>query len=636
VRSEIASKAACFIYCWLRRHGFALRLAGCFFSVVLASVFVGLAPEANFIWVANGVLLAYLLLAPRKRWPAYLCSAYVAQLIGGLLAGHHGIVAGLFLTFLNVAESLVSALLLRRRSSDLPDFTSPAYVAKFLAFGVFAGPIATGAVAALVSPLWHTGSPLWRDPSPGAEFLQWVAADALGACVVTPACVAIFRTRFRDSLFSLKHWAHLLPVVALAFAIFQYARVPLAFLLYPLLVIVLLRLGLGWAALATLFVAGVASFFTVRGQGPFAASVPTTHLESAILVQLYIASAMIILYSVSVVLEDLRATERRLQEIAALHKLVTENSRDVIIIADFEGNRSYISSSASNWGGYTHQEMLMSKSIDIVHPEDKPKVAGVLKQLRASADGVLVECRVKRKDGSYVWIESNLRMIRDPITGIPTGIINNAREITEHKLAEQQLADAYHTVEALAVTDALTGLANRRRFDQCLITEWRRAMRDRKPLSLLLIDADFFKSYNDAYGHLRGDSCLKQIAEAAQDVVARPGDLVARFGGEEFAVILPDTDSSGALQLAHDICAVMRNRQLPHSSNPAGVVTVSVGCATLNPQLGKHAATLIDHADKALYQAKRTGRNRACTYQPDAETDAAGEESGSLVAVKLA
>src|ERR1019366_2356353 len=103
------------------------------------------------------------------------------------------------------------------------------------------------------------------------------------------------------------------------------------------------------------------------------------------------------------------------------------------------------------------------------------------------------------------------------------------RDVTAQKNAEQQLQDAYNAVEALAVTDALTGLANRRRFDQCLTSEWRRAMRDRNPLSLLMIDADMFKSYNDTYGHPRGDSCLKQIAESAQDVVSRPGDLVARF-----------------------------------------------------------------------------------------------------------
>jgi diguanylate cyclase (GGDEF)-like protein len=139
-------------------------------------------------------------------------------------------------------------------------------------------------------------------------------------------------------------------------------------------------------------------------------------------------------------------------------------------------------------------------------------------------------------------------------------------------------------------------------------------LRDRNPLSLLIIDADHFKAYNDSYGHLRGDGCLKQIAEAAQDIVARPGDLVARYGGEEFAVVLPNTANHGALQLAKDICAIMQSRQLPHAGNPTGVVTVSIGCATLVPQFGQQAVALIDQADQALYQAKRSGRNRACSY----------------------
>jgi len=127
-----------------------------------------------------------------------------------------------------------------------------------------------------------------------------------------------------------------------------------------------------------------------------------------------------------------------------------------------------------------------------------------------------------------------------------------------------------------------------------------------------MIDADLFKSYNDTYGHLRGDSCLRQIAEAALDVVARPGDLVARFGGEEFAVILPNTDSEGALDVAGEICAALRSRKLPHSGNPFGIMTVSVGCATLIPSFGLHSVNLIEFADEALYKAKKEGRNRVC------------------------
>ncbi len=403
----------------------------------------------------------------------------------------------------------------------------------------------------------------------------------MGACVATPACVAIFRTRFRRSLFSFKHWAFILPVVVCSVAAFGQSHLRMPVLIYPLLVLVLLRLGLGWASLAALLVAAVGSFFTVRGQGPFAASATVTPLASSISLQLFIASALIILYSVSVVLETLRATQRQLNETAALHKLVVENSRDAIVIADFEGRISFVAPSAKQSGGWGADELRHSRNLDLVHPEDRPKVAAAFQELRSGKDGALVEWRGQRRDNSYVWVEASLRTIRDPVTGLPTGILGSVRENSARKTAEQQLAEAYQAVETLAITEPLTGLANRRRFDQCLLTEWRRGMRDDKPVSLLLIDVDFFKSYNDSYGHLRGDGCLKQIAEAAQDVVARPGDLVARFGGEEFAVILPNTCNGGAMQVAQDICAVMRNRKLPHSSNPLGIVTVSIGCATM-------------------------------------------------------
>jgi diguanylate cyclase (GGDEF)-like protein/PAS domain S-box-containing protein len=616
-----------------------LRLAGCFLLVTVATVFVGVAPEANLIWVANGVLLAYLLLAPKERWLAYLSVAYIAQFAGASLVGHHGILSGLLLAFLNVAESLVSALLLRRRSTRLPDFTRPAYIVHFLLYGVLTGPVLLGAVDAILSSVWRA-SPFWHARSLGSEFLGWVTADGLGALVATPACVAIFRARMRASLCSSKHWAHLLPVLACAISVFCQARIPIPFLIYPLLVLVLLRLSLGWAALATLFVAGIASYFTVRGHGPFAISSTIGPIESSVLVQIFIATAMVVLYSVSVFLESLRATEHRLLETAALHKLVTENSRDIIIIADFEGHRNLVSSAGANWSGWSQEEMLHLDSLSLVHPADQQKLSETISELRAGKDDALVECRVRIHDGSYVWVEASLRTIRDPRTGVPTGILNNVREITKRKAAEQELEEAYHAVEALAITDALTGLANRRCFDQYLTTEWRRGMRERNPLSIVLIDADLFKSYNDTYGHLRGDNCLKQIAEAIQDVVSRPGDLVARFGGEEFAVVLPNTPATGAFQIAQEICAAMRNRQLPHSGNSAGVVTISAGCATLVPQLGQHAPSLIDCADQALYQAKANGRNCAIAYRPGATNKFAiqinRDDSRDLVALKSA
>lgn len=248
----------------------------------------------------------------------------------------------------------------------------------------------------------------------------------------------------------------------------------------------------------------------------------------------------------------------------------------------------------------------------LIHPEELPELRKAMNELRAGAAGAMIQYRIRKPNGLYLWVEASLKALRDPRTGVVSGTLNIIRDISERRIAQEKLEDAYKAVEALAATDPLTGLANRRRFDQVLVHEWRRALREQSPVSLLMIDADLFKAYNDEYGHLRGDACLKQIAETAMDVVARPGDLLTRFGGEEFAVILPHTDVDGALNVGRALCESMRARKLPHIGNPHGIVTVSVGCATMVPTLGTHPVNLVELADEALYDAKRRGRNQVC------------------------
>jgi diguanylate cyclase (GGDEF)-like protein len=223
-------------------------------------------------------------------------------------------------------------------------------------------------------------------------------------------------------------------------------------------------------------------------------------------------------------------------------------------------------------------------------------------------------CQIELKDGRT--IERYTTVLRNNL-GQYLGRVWFFRDISRHKLNELRLQEAYHAVESLAITDALTGLANRRRFDQYLAAEWRRGLRDNYPLSLLLIDADLFKAYNDHYGHLNGDACLKQIAEVAQDTATRSVDLVARFGGEEFAVILPKTSPEGTVEVAEAISENLRARRVPHAASPAGIMTVSVGCATVTPQAGANPAWLIELADQALYRAKRLGRNQVCVATAD-------------------
>jgi diguanylate cyclase (GGDEF)-like protein len=166
-------------------------------------------------------------------------------------------------------------------------------------------------------------------------------------------------------------------------------------------------------------------------------------------------------------------------------------------------------------------------------------------------------------------------------------------------------------LENLVATDGLTGIPNRRQFDEFMVKEWRRAIRNRMPISLILMDIDFFKAYNDHYGHLAGDDCLKRLADELRECVRRPSDLVARYGGEEFACILPETDLEGALLLANTIRNRVKALGIPHThSEAADHITLSIGVATCTPEEGQSILELISDADDLMYEAKRGGRDQ--------------------------
>ncbi len=180
----------------------------------------------------------------------------------------------------------------------------------------------------------------------------------------------------------------------------------------------------------------------------------------------------------------------------------------------------------------------------------------------------------------------------------------------------QQLQVANQELQQLASVDGLTQLSNRRRFDECLQLEWQRLAREQQPLTLIMSDVDHFKRYNDAYGHLGGDACLRQVAQAIQMSVKRPADIAARYGGEEFAVILPNTNAQGGMSVAQLIQSHIAGLRLPHShSLTDDFVTLSLGVACFVPTLSMSPNALIEAADGALYQAKAAGRNRATLHE---------------------
>ena len=179
------------------------------------------------------------------------------------------------------------------------------------------------------------------------------------------------------------------------------------------------------------------------------------------------------------------------------------------------------------------------------------------------------------------------------------------------RVSQQQLLDTNLVLQRLMNSDGLTGLSNRRHFDEYLELEWRRSLREQSQLSLLMIDVDYFKAYNDSFGHLEGDEALRKVAAAIKDASARPSDLPARYGGEEFALVLPNTSQGGARLVAEKLRQTVAALKIPHNSPTEGSsLTISIGLSTITPKAGSNCRDLILAADKGLYSAKNNGRNQ--------------------------
>lgn len=194
------------------------------------------------------------------------------------------------------------------------------------------------------------------------------------------------------------------------------------------------------------------------------------------------------------------------------------------------------------------------------------------------------------------------------------------RKARERELIEttKLLENANKKLQELSFLDGLTGIANRRYFDEAYASEWRRCLREKKPITLILADIDCFKAYNDNYGHQNGDECLKKVALAVKKQCRRPGDMPARYGGEEFVILLPFADHNGGLPIAQNLRQCVENLAIPHAHSLAGsMVTVSVGLASETPNTDHNRESLLRSADEALYQAKNTGRNKVILYRPD-------------------
>lgn len=566
----------------------------------------------SILWPTTGLVVAILLWLPRSHWPAYIGAAFVLDLLAEVLPGapHFRLSISAYLATCNAFEAALGAWLLYPALAFHHRVSRPGQLTRLLAYGVVLAPGIASFLASFALN-GHFGRPTL------SAFEQWFTGDALGASIVIPLYLRVqrpFSTRR-----SLPETAALFFLLAGVTAfVFWQTTLPLLYLVLPFLLLVEVRLGLAGSTMGLLAVTLIGGYCTARGRGPLALTHFTSLSLRTIALQGFIFVCMLVLYIVEVQLAERHRFELNLQASEQRFRLLAEGSYDMILLQNLEKKYLYVSPAVTRLLGYTADEFMLLDCDYLVHPEDLEALLETYRHCRVNKTYGTHDFRCLKKDGEYLWVASSLMLYLDPETGEPAGYIDVIRDIHTRKAAEDEMSKALNEAHTLASFDALTGTANRRQFDTYLEQEWARGSRSHSALSILMIDVDHFKNYNDRYGHVAGDICLKQVAASIESCSHRVNDLVARFGGEEFAVVLPNTDADGAHAIAENIRASLATQKMPHEANPHGMVTVSIGCATRVPTAGSLSEALIQAADDALYQAKSAGRN--CIRRADRAT----------------
>ena len=299
-----------------------------------------------------------------------------------------------------------------------------------------------------------------------------------------------------------------------------------------------------------------------------------------------------------------KSVEASLRESETRYKAIYHQAVEGILLVSSKGVIVDCNPQMLQMLGYGRDQLLGRSVFSVFHPENLKKIPSQLDRL-IEGEAILIERQLRTVSGMYIYCEQSGRMIGEDL------IILLYRDITERKIAEMALEKANQALEKLANMDGLTGVANRRRFDNVLKREWDRMTREGKYLGLVICDIDYFKQFNDIYGHQVGDDCLIRVANILKNGVHRPADIVARYGGEEFVVLMPDTDSRGCCKIAERLCERVEELGLGHSGSMVSrSVTISCGYSAMIPDSTEKLNHLVAQADKALYTAKEMGRNR--------------------------
>lgn len=545
-----------------------------------------------FLWVANAILTARLTTLLPRDWPLPIAACFLGNALCTTLIGL-GPTMALPLGVVNMSESALGAALLHRHVGRRPVLDSHRWLIVFVLAAGIAAPFA-GALAAAATATAIMGMPFL------STALHWYNGHALGTLAFMPIAMLVMRGEAARLILTTRR-AKLMEqaaLLALVFVVtlvtFSQSRFPLLFL--PLLPVVLatFRGGALSTAASIVVLTLVGGVLTVDGHGPLALLDAPIGARMQFL-QLYIACTMLTVLPANAELERRAELFRQLRESEARYRLVTENSTDIVLNVDVQGRMRFVSQSVRQIGGHEPERLIGQPLSALLHPEDVARAQESLRETIADPAGFTVsEYRGFGAAGDVRWFETHSRAVVDE-EGNVTGVVSAIRDITHRKAHEERLARA-------ALTDPLTGLVNRRALEEELA----------KRLALgaggcvALFDLDHFKRVNDTHGHAAGDEVLRRFAAIARSSI-REQDIVARLGGEEFAVVLPEA----TIEQARLVCDRLRSAVADTRLRIAGAtitVTVSGGVGPYGP--GQSVEAALHAADVALYSAKHAGRDR--------------------------
>lgn len=568
---------------------------GYFVLSALALHFTRYDGGAAFVWLAGPFLFAGLTITPRHNRVPLALSCIPAMALSSLVFGL-GWKAAVPLAIANICEAFAAAWLVRRAYPRFGQFSSAREILWFVALAGIAVPLVVAFVGALLvhlagpAPYWTT----WRD---------WFTAHAVGVIAFGPPMILLLGgyikkwVRRVDRIRAIEAWAIMLSVCVVAMVTFGQGKIPLLALPFLPMMWATLRLGRFGAVMSVVILITIASICSLSSVGPTTMIPGGMGLRLQIL-QAYFATVVMVILPTAGALKSRGRLYERLRAAEAINRLMLDHSSDIILRLSRDGSIQYVSPAVRRYQGAAPANLVGRQFETLLQERDRDRVMAVHHSAMAAPHDIFpVEWQTIGATQSPRSFEAHAKAMLNE-QGSPTGVVYVLRDVTERNLRAVEL-------EVRANTHPLTGLLNRRVFDQAL--DLAIAAADENEACVAIFDLDHFKAVNDSHGHLVGDQVLTHFAAILKSCT-RESDVAARLGGEEFAVIFHASNRDQAQQICERIRRETAAARITADVDAVMAVTVSVGLKQVQP--GMNADALLNGADRALYAAKHAGRNQ--------------------------